>query len=78
MMGCSDCRYCKCYPGDYWTPDDYECQKADEIPEEVFDKVWEDDRADLCPHYEEAPTPEDEYWDRYAWEENHYDKDEAE
>lgn len=75
MKSCTNCRHCKCYKGDYWTPDDYECTKVEEIEEEVFDKVWEDDRADLCPCYEDAPTEEDIYWEKYAWEENHYDKD---
>ena len=47
----------------------------------ILTRVWENgeewsDEEQLCPGWEEAPTPEDEYWDRYAWEENHYDKDE--
>lgn len=88
MHGCSDCRYCKCYPGDYWTPDDYECTSnvwdRIDVDEEVVEKVWcdceewNDNEEPLCPGWEEVSTPEDDYWDRYAWEENHYDKDKAE
>ena len=92
MDGCSNCRYCKCYPGDYWTPDDYECTSiimetndtkyTDDELDAIFTRVWENgekwdssDEEPLCPGWEEAPTLEDYYWDKYAWEENHYDKD---
>lgn len=67
MRGCSNCRYCKCYPGDYWTPDDYECTSYDllsTVPEEELDEVltrvwengeeWADDGAPLCPCWEEV------------------------
>ena len=77
MTDCTNCRYCTCYSGDYWTPDDYECQKVEEIEETIFEEAWENGNAEVCPYFEE-PNPEEEYWDRYAYEENHYDKDEAE
>ena len=94
MRGCFNCRYCKYYPGDYWTPDDSECtapiitdgtdnELADEVLDDIFTRVWENgeewsDEEQLCPGWEEAPTPDDEYWEEYAYKENHYDKDEAE
>lgn len=69
MNGCSNCRYCKCYPGDYWTPDDYECTApimtdgtdndlADEVLDDIFTRVWENgeewqDGEQLCPGWEE-------------------------
>ena len=66
VNGCRNCRYCKCYPGDYWTPDEYECQMpdkdynlTDEEIEEVFTRVWEngegwgDDDKPICPAWEE-------------------------
>ena len=74
--GCNDCKWCKCYRGDYWTPDEYECQGGYDIPEDVMQRVWEngeewkDNEEPICPMYEEAPTEDDEYWDRYAYEEN--------
>jgi len=89
MNGCSNCKWCHCYPGDYWTPDDYECKADDfgEVTEEeldtIFTRVWENgeewkySEEPICPAWEEySYEPEDAYWDRYAYEENHYDKDE--
>ncbi len=77
--GCSNCKYCKCYPGRYWDPDDYECVSTvwDNVvaDEEKVRRAWENgeewehNEEPLCPGYEEAPTEEDEYWDRYAHEE---------
>jgi len=58
--GCNDCRYCKKYPGDYWTPDDYECTCDVEIADEIITRVWEDgeewDSCDdpICPEYVEV------------------------
>ena len=76
--GCNNCRYCKCYRGDYCTPDDYECvSQSEEITEEAFRRAWENgeewDISDepICPAYEEA-EPEPDYdgpeWDKYAYE----------
>lgn len=89
MNGCSNCKYCYCYKGDRWTPDEYECHMpedkdyglTDEQAETIFTRVWENgeewnsNEEPVCPAWEEAPTEEDEYWDRYAYEESHYDKD---
>lgn len=89
MNGCNNCRYCRCYPGDYWTPDDFECTVpdnsfegfSDQALDAIFDRVWVDgeqwrDNEDpICPGWVEAPTPEDDYWERYAYEENRWDKD---
>ena len=71
MNGCGNCRYCKCYPGDYWTPDDCECTSTAwdriDVDEEVMAQVWceskewNDNEEPLCPGWEEAPTPEDDY-----------------
>jgi hypothetical protein len=64
--GCNDCKYCKCYKGDSWTPDDYECVGLDrtdttvDISQETFDRVWVDGKEwndkeePICPLYEEA------------------------
>ena len=53
MRGCSNCRYCKCYPGGYYIgPDEYECTSelmmngtgtdlGDEVLEDIFTRVWE-------------------------------------
>lgn len=75
--GCNNCRWCKCYRGDYWTPDEYDCKSScEDITEEVFQRVWENgeewknNEDPICPGYEEAPTEYDEYWERYAYEEN--------
>ena len=93
MHGCSDCMYFQCYRSyKYYEPDDYECVGnidaaglTDEEIETVMDRVWtngeewKDNEEPICPAWAEVNyDPEDEYWDRYAWEENHYDKDEAE
>lgn len=90
MNGCSNCRYCKCYPGDRWTPDDYECvgferDTSINLTQDQFDNImdrvwtdgneWTDNEEPYCPAWEEAPTEEDEYWARYAYEENRWDKD---
>lgn len=71
MNGCSNCKYCKCYPGDHWTPDDYECvcgdkafegMSQDEI-DAIYDTVWEDGKQwspfeeSLCPAWEEVYYP---------------------
>ena len=71
MNGCSNCKYCKCYPGDHWTPDDYECvcgdkafegMSQDEI-DTIYDTVWEDGKQwspfeePLCPAWEEVYYP---------------------
>ncbi len=66
--GCSDCMYCKIYYGDYWTPDEYECQMTDMIDkgygltdeqaDEIFTRVfengeeWGDNDKPICPAYE--------------------------
>lgn len=56
--GCNNCKYCKCYPGDYWTPDDYECI-SDNVTEEAIKRAWEDDETwsdsdkPICPGYKE-------------------------
>lgn len=77
--GCSNCKYCKCYPGGRWDPDEYEC--VSDVWDRVIvdeDKVrrvwenceeWESNEEALCSGWEEAPTEDDEYWDRYAYEE---------
>ena len=64
--GCNDCKYCKCYSGDRWTPDDYECVGLDrtdvkeEVTQEHFDRVWvdgeewNDNEEPICPCYEEV------------------------
>lgn len=79
--GCRDCKYCKCYPGGYWDPDDYECvSTSDAITEEVIDKVWvngeewDENEEPICPGYEDAPTVDDEYWEKYAHEERYREK----
>lgn len=64
--GCRDCRYCRCYLGDYWTPDEYECVMPDkdygltvEQADEIFARVWENceewnsNEDPICPAYEE-------------------------
>ena len=84
MVNCRDCRYFKYWPATYWEPSDADCEMLDSgrISEDVIDHVFCDgddfdpfDEEHGCPCYEPAPA-EDDYWDRYAWEENHYDKDE--
>ncbi|MBR4377337.1 MAG: hypothetical protein IKP50_00405 [Bacilli bacterium] len=74
--GCENCKHCKVYKGDYWTPDDYDCTKADELTmsEEMFVRVWENcetwesGEEPLCEQWEEVT---DEYWDKYAYEERY-------
>lgn len=64
--GCENCKWLKCYKGDRWTPDDYECRKDGPEDEERFVRVWEngemweDSESCLCEHYEEF-TAEDFY-----------------
>lgn len=78
--GCKNCKFCKCYRGDYWTPNEYACvvQELD-ISEENFIKCWENaetwtnSEEPLCNSYEEAPTEEDEYWEEYAYKERYYE-----
>lgn len=74
MNGCNNCRYFKCYPGDYWTPDDYDCICGDEAFEgmsqeeidKVYDMVWVDGKEwsygekPLCPAWEEMEEIDDE------------------
>ena len=78
--GCKDCKYCKCYPGGRWSPNEYECVSdvwdRIDVEEDILVRVWEDGEEwgygeeQICPGWEEAPTEEDEYWARYAYEEN--------
>lgn len=69
--GCRDCMWCKCYRGDYWTPDDYECTTdyaiedeglADEIFTRVFEdgEEWKDDEDPICPAW--VYRPEEPYY----------------
>lgn len=78
--GCGDCKYCRCYRGDYWTPDEYECSCPNEIDDDSFIRAWEDGEEwsdceePVCPEWKEAPTEYDEYWDRYNYEESHNER----
>lgn len=82
--GCRDCKYCKCYPGGRWDPDDYECVSnvwdRIDVDDEAIRRAWEDgeeweeNEDPICPGYEEAPTVDDEYWERYAYEERYMEK----
>ena len=85
MASCMKCKHFKYWPATYWEPSDIDCEMLDKMPGELED-VIEDifcngssfdptDEEHSCPYYGEASI-EDDYWDRYAWEENHYDKDE--
>lgn len=62
--GCMNCKYCKCYPGDYWTPDDYECI-SDEVTQEAIDRAWINGETwnyseeAICPGYKEYDEMED-------------------
>lgn len=77
--GCENCKYCKVYRGDYWTPDDYECvstvwDRVDADEEGVRrawenGETWEHTEEPLCIGYEEVPTEEDMYWEKYAYDE---------
>ena len=73
--GCENCKFCRCYPGDYWTPDEYECtSECEDITEQIFERVWSDgERWDtseeqICPGYEEyidrTPDYEDYMYER--------------
>lgn len=86
MARCTECKHYRYWPATYWEPDDSDCAMLDnpkaEIPEEVIDAMYcegkdiiDEDDPRYCPYFTPAPAEED-YWDRYAWEENHYDKDE--
>lgn len=57
MKCCETCKYCRIYPGDYWTPDDYDCTNP-EISSDELDEFFSENRP--CPYYEEAEVP-DEY-----------------
>lgn len=70
--GCNDCRYCKCYPGDYWTPDEYECQMPDKdyvLTDDQIDDIltrvwengeeWESNDEPICPAWELYEEPLD-------------------
>ena len=69
MNGCRNCEYCKCYKGNYWTPDDYECvgniDDAGLTEEEIdtlIDRVWtngeewNDNDEPICPAWKEMET----------------------
>ena len=64
--GCKDCKYCEYYPGNYWTPADYECMMPDkdygltaEQADDIFTRVWENgeewkyNEEPICPAWEE-------------------------
>lgn len=63
--GCENCKHCKCYPGDYWTPDDFECMG--EPTQEAIDRAWtngetwKSSEEQICPSYEEAVYDEPDY-----------------
>ena len=92
--GCSNCKHCRCYRSNsYWDPDEYECvgferdldidlsqDQFDEIMERCWtnDEQWGVNDEPICPAWEMMEDPDYDYWQEYAWEENHYDKDEAE
>lgn len=73
MNGCNNCAHCKCYPGDRWTPDEYECTamefgsddygKTEEEWDKIMTRVWEN--GEEWNETEEPICP--------AWEENTYD-----
>ena len=62
--GCENCKYCKCYPGGYFEPDDYECVAPDlngvDWDEDLQTRVWEDGEMwdegaePLCPYYQKV------------------------
>ncbi len=86
--GCKDCKYCKCYPGGYWDPDDYECvcgykafegmtqEQIDDTYERAWinGEEWDENEEPICPAYEDAPTEDDEYWEKYAYEERYKER----
>ena len=75
----------------YWDPDEYECvgferdldlnltqDQYDEIAERCWtnDEQWDSNEEPICPAYEEnTASPEDEYWEKYAWEERFAEKE---
>lgn len=87
MNGCRNCRWCKCYKGDYWTPDDYECvgymrsdkeiNLTDDECDTIFDRVfgdgeeWDDDTEPLCPFWETSKAADEDYWEEYAYKERY-------
>ena len=79
--GCENCKFFKCYRGDYWTPDEYECtSECEDITEPIFESVWTDGETwnssdePICPGYEDAPTEDDEYWEEYAYKERYSER----
>lgn len=66
--GCKNCKHLKCYKGDYWTPDEYECTKDGPPTQELCNRVWSDGETwsspedQLCPYYEELKE-EDYYYE---------------
>lgn len=65
--GCENCKWLKCYPGDRWTPPEYECKKDGPEDAERFTRVWENSETwntpeeCLCEHYKELT--EDDFYD---------------
>lgn len=65
--GCENCKWLKCYPGDRWTPPDYECTKGGPETEELLIRIWEngetwtDGEEPLCADYKEFVYPDDTY-----------------
>lgn len=73
--GCKNCKRCKVYKGDYWTPDEWECvipknakplfPITDEEAEDIYTRVWENGEEwdsiydQICPYYVEAEYFED-------------------
>ena len=70
--GCYNCKYRKCYPGDYWTPDEYECLMPckdygvdDAEFEDILTRVWENgeqwhcSKDPICPAWERLEEPEE-------------------
>ena len=70
--GCRNCRYCKVYLGDYWTPEECECVGnidnaglTDEEIGTIIDRAWvngeewsDNDDEPICPVWEEVIEPE--------------------
>lgn len=56
--GCFNCKHLKCYPGDRWTPPEYECHADGPETEELLVRVyedgetWSDAEHPLCCDYE--------------------------
>lgn len=72
MNGCSNCKWCACYPGDHWTPDEYECMGferdtdvdlTDDEWDKILTRVWENGEEwsphdePICPLWEEVNYP---------------------